>query len=216
MAICAKFHQYCKEKHIDLPAKGNFTLAYDTNIPRQVSKQLHRGACVRRRNAAGKLDMKAVVEAEPHVRDCLNNMHGDCQCNRKKQKWVVQLQRLVRCIHVSNFPVCGECCLISRIYRRHGAKSNRSKCSCFNTTAPSYSGWFVGFQCYHLCHPELLDGILRSQAPYSSGGPSEYYIECGDRPWHHCRIARSGYSGMWATAGQNGRYKRVLHNYRVV
>lgn len=55
MAICAKFHQYCKEKHIDLPAKGNFTLAYDTNIPRQVSKQLHRGACVWRRHAAGKL-----------------------------------------------------------------------------------------------------------------------------------------------------------------
>ncbi|GAQ91706.1 GHMP kinase family protein [Klebsormidium nitens] len=35
MAICARFHQYCSEKHINLPPKGNFTLAYDTNIPRQ-------------------------------------------------------------------------------------------------------------------------------------------------------------------------------------
>lgn len=34
MAICKTFYSYCKENEINLPAK-NFTLSYDTNIPRQ-------------------------------------------------------------------------------------------------------------------------------------------------------------------------------------
>ncbi|KAJ8750109.1 hypothetical protein K2173_014024 [Erythroxylum novogranatense] len=34
MAICKVFYNYCKENKIDLH-KGNFTLSYDTNIPRQ-------------------------------------------------------------------------------------------------------------------------------------------------------------------------------------
>ena len=35
MAICRVFHNYCKDNKIDLHG-GNFTLSYDTNIPRQV------------------------------------------------------------------------------------------------------------------------------------------------------------------------------------
>lgn len=35
MAICKVFFKYCKDNKIDLH-KGNFTLSYDTNIPRQV------------------------------------------------------------------------------------------------------------------------------------------------------------------------------------
>lgn len=35
MAICKIFHKYCKENNITLH-DGNFTLSYDTNIPRQV------------------------------------------------------------------------------------------------------------------------------------------------------------------------------------
>ncbi|GMY13251.1 glucuronokinase 1-like isoform X1 [Fagus crenata] len=34
MAICKVFHNYCKDNKIDLHG-GNFTLSYDTNIPRQ-------------------------------------------------------------------------------------------------------------------------------------------------------------------------------------
>eukprot|EP00897_Mesotaenium_endlicherianum_P003906 jgi/Mesen1/3543/ME000198S02745 len=34
MAICAKLHSYCSDKNITLSSK-NFTLSYDTNIPRQ-------------------------------------------------------------------------------------------------------------------------------------------------------------------------------------
>ncbi|KAK9272347.1 hypothetical protein L1049_002718 [Liquidambar formosana] len=34
MAICKVFHTYCKDNNIDLHG-GNFTLSYDTNIPRQ-------------------------------------------------------------------------------------------------------------------------------------------------------------------------------------
>uniref|UniRef100_A0A2P2KMG1 Glucuronokinase 1 n=1 Tax=Rhizophora mucronata TaxID=61149 RepID=A0A2P2KMG1_RHIMU len=34
MAICKVFYNYCKENKIDLH-KGNFTLSYDTNVPRQ-------------------------------------------------------------------------------------------------------------------------------------------------------------------------------------
>ena len=35
MSICKVFFNYCKENNIDLH-NGNFTLSYDTNIPRQV------------------------------------------------------------------------------------------------------------------------------------------------------------------------------------
>lgn len=35
MAICKVFYRYCKENKIELN-DGNFTLSYDTNIPRQV------------------------------------------------------------------------------------------------------------------------------------------------------------------------------------
>lgn len=35
MAICKVFLDYCKENEIQLEAR-NFTLSYDTNIPRQV------------------------------------------------------------------------------------------------------------------------------------------------------------------------------------
>ncbi|KAK7845220.1 glucuronokinase 1 [Quercus suber] len=35
MAICRVFHNYCKDNKIDLHG-GNFTLSYDTNIPRQM------------------------------------------------------------------------------------------------------------------------------------------------------------------------------------
>ncbi|XP_028101202.1 glucuronokinase 1-like isoform X2 [Camellia sinensis] len=35
MAVCKVFHNYCKDNLIDLEG-GNFTLSYDTNIPRQV------------------------------------------------------------------------------------------------------------------------------------------------------------------------------------
>lgn len=35
MAICRVFHKHCKENQINLHS-GNFTLSYDTNIPRQV------------------------------------------------------------------------------------------------------------------------------------------------------------------------------------
>lgn len=35
MAICKIFYNYCKDNNIDLHG-GNFTLSYDTNIPRQV------------------------------------------------------------------------------------------------------------------------------------------------------------------------------------
>lgn len=35
MAICKVFYKYCTESDIELK-KGNFTLSYDTNIPRQV------------------------------------------------------------------------------------------------------------------------------------------------------------------------------------
>lgn len=35
MAICRVFHNYCKENKIDIHGE-NFTLSYDTNIPRQV------------------------------------------------------------------------------------------------------------------------------------------------------------------------------------
>lgn len=35
MAICKVFYNYCKDNNIDLHG-GNFTLSYDTNIPRQV------------------------------------------------------------------------------------------------------------------------------------------------------------------------------------
>lgn len=35
MAICKVFFKYCQVNKIDLH-KGNFTLSYDTNIPRQV------------------------------------------------------------------------------------------------------------------------------------------------------------------------------------
>lgn len=35
MAICKVFHNYCKDNNISLH-EGNFTLSYDTNIPRQV------------------------------------------------------------------------------------------------------------------------------------------------------------------------------------
>lgn len=35
MAVCKVFHNYCKDNKIGLQG-GNFTLSYDTNIPRQV------------------------------------------------------------------------------------------------------------------------------------------------------------------------------------
>lgn len=35
MAICKVFHNYCKDNNIKLH-EGNFTLSYETNIPRQV------------------------------------------------------------------------------------------------------------------------------------------------------------------------------------
>ena len=35
MAICKVFYNYCRENGINLHAR-NFTLSYDTNIPRQV------------------------------------------------------------------------------------------------------------------------------------------------------------------------------------
>lgn len=35
MAICKVFHNYCKDNKIDICGK-NFTLSYETNIPRQV------------------------------------------------------------------------------------------------------------------------------------------------------------------------------------
>ena len=35
MAICKVFYKYCKDSNIDLHGQ-NFTLSYDTNIPRQV------------------------------------------------------------------------------------------------------------------------------------------------------------------------------------
>jgi glucuronokinase len=35
MAICKMFYKHCQEKNIELK-KGNFTLSYDTNIPRQM------------------------------------------------------------------------------------------------------------------------------------------------------------------------------------
>lgn len=35
MAICKVFHKYCKDHSIHLHER-NFTLSYDTNIPRQV------------------------------------------------------------------------------------------------------------------------------------------------------------------------------------
>lgn len=35
VAICKIFHNHCKEHNISLH-EGNFTLSYDTNIPRQV------------------------------------------------------------------------------------------------------------------------------------------------------------------------------------
>lgn len=34
-ATCKRFHEYCAERHLVLPSR-NFTLSYDTNIPRQV------------------------------------------------------------------------------------------------------------------------------------------------------------------------------------
>ncbi|OAY81247.1 Glucuronokinase 1 [Ananas comosus] len=39
MAICKVFYKYCTESDIELK-KGNFTLSYDTNIPRQVKTGL--------------------------------------------------------------------------------------------------------------------------------------------------------------------------------
>ena len=36
MAICAHLHTYCARQSIVLPDRGNFTLSYTTNIPRQV------------------------------------------------------------------------------------------------------------------------------------------------------------------------------------
>ena len=36
MAICKVFHNYCKDNDINLQG-GNFTLSYDTTIPRQVN-----------------------------------------------------------------------------------------------------------------------------------------------------------------------------------
>lgn len=36
MALCKVFYKYCSDNNIELK-KGNFTLSYDTNIPRQVN-----------------------------------------------------------------------------------------------------------------------------------------------------------------------------------
>nr|XP_027102028.1 glucuronokinase 1-like [Coffea arabica] len=39
MGICKVFHNYCRDNNISLH-EGNFTLAYDTNIPRQTGFQV--------------------------------------------------------------------------------------------------------------------------------------------------------------------------------
>lgn len=39
MAICKVFRNYCKDNAIQLH-QGNFSLSYDTNIPRQVQSLL--------------------------------------------------------------------------------------------------------------------------------------------------------------------------------
>nr|XP_009772105.1 PREDICTED: glucuronokinase 1-like [Nicotiana sylvestris] len=44
MAICKIFHNFCKDNNITL-REGNFTISYDTNIPRQVELNPTRFIC---------------------------------------------------------------------------------------------------------------------------------------------------------------------------
>ncbi len=91
-AACKRFHDYCADHGIDLPAKG-FTIEYDTNIPRQVglagSSAIVTAAIHALMDFYGVTDEDIPKHAQPHL--VLSVETGELEIQAGLQDRVVQV-----------------------------------------------------------------------------------------------------------------------------